>query len=126
MKFIKTGKSLIIGTNMEISEKFEIGSHTVIESNAIIYENVKNRDYSSIISGVIFDELNYKEVLTKSGSRMTAIGDNSIIGLGTIIYSATKIGSNFRFGNIVVIIEDEILLSIVLLEPYQIFSENSG
>ena len=111
---------------MEISEKFEIGNHTVIESNSIIYENVKNRDYSFIRSGTIFDELNYTEVLTKSGSRMTAIGDNSIIGSGTIIYSATKIGSNFRSGNIVVIIEDEILVSIVLLEPYKIFTENLG
>jgi len=93
-----------IGKNVTIGKNVSLGKNVRIGDNSIVYDNVEIGDNVEIYPNCNIGFRHYKE----KAEEKTVIGSDSVIRIGSILYSGSKFGDSFNTGSYVVVREKSI------------------
>lgn len=88
----KIHNNVAIYENVLIGDSCEIGNNVVIYPNTVIGKNVRVYD-NAVLGRMPQSTGNTKRVIKKKYPKLI-IGDNSVIGANTVLYTGTKYGNN--------------------------------
>ena len=103
----RIGANVVIAPDAIVMSGVELGDNVIVEPGAIIYENVRIGPGSYVGAQCILGErlIGYRRDPKNYINPTLAIGPNSTIRSGTIIYADCKMGKNFQTGHRAVIRE---------------------